>query len=219
MQQSEGVTLVIVNDGSTDNTFHCLQSIRKNFENKVFIISNEQNAGKAQTVLNGMLYAMDNLASDKYAFLDADLATSLEECVAVSNQINDNVSFCFGSRILTVDSKIERKAYRHYIGRVIATAISKVLKLEVYDTQCGCKVFDKDLAQHIFQERFISKWLFDVELFFRTMKHYGRAQAIAKMHEYPLKQWIDKGESKVKFSYFFKLWLDLWRIKMEYRDV
>ncbi len=212
------VAIVFINDASSDNTLPLIDNLALG-NKSIHIISNEQNAGKAQSVLNGMLYAMDNLASDKYAFLDADLATSLEECVAVSNQINDQVSFCFGSRILTVDSKIERKAYRHYIGRVIATAISKVLKLEVYDTQCGCKVFDKDLAHHIFQEGFISKWLFDVELFFRTMKHYGRAQAIAKMHEYPLKQWIDKGESKVKFSYFFKLWFDLWRIKATYKGV
>lgn len=213
------VFFVFVNDSSTDKTLSIIEEICIGFEEKTFIISNKQNVGKAQSVRNGINYALQHNKTKKYAFLDADLATSLDECLLISTKVNDVISFSFGSRILTIDSEIKRKAYRHYIGRVIATAISNVLKLEVYDTQCGCKVFSQKLAEDIFQEIFISKWLFDVELFFRILKKYGRKDAIGKMHEHPLKKWIDKGESKVKFTYIFKLWVDLWRIKMAYSEV
>ena len=212
-------SLLFVNDASTDDTFSLLEPLKIEFKAQVDILSNKSNIGKAESVRAGMLFAIKNIDAVKYAYLDADLATSLEECLKVAKSLNEKIQLSFGSRILTVDSNIQRKAYRHYIGRIVATAISNTLKLSIYDTQCGCKVFDKALSNQLFQEPFISKWLFDVELFFRTMQILGREGIASKIHEYPLKRWIDKGESKVQFSYFFKLWLDLFKIRKQYKGV
>lgn len=41
---------------------------------------------------------------------------------------------------------------------------------------------------------------------------YGRDQVLEKMLEVPLKKWVDTEDSKVKMSYFLKLWIDLYRI-------
>jgi hypothetical protein len=107
---------------------------------------------------------------------------------------------------------------RHIIGRLLATFISGVLKLRVYDTQCGCKIIKRDLAIKLFEEPFISKWLFDVELFARIIKIYGRPDCISKMIEIPLQKWTEKGGSKVKITYAFRLWFDLSRIKRKYHS-
>ena len=48
-----------------------------------------------------------------------------------------------------------------------------MLKISVYDTQCGCKVMNYNLIPDLFEEKFISKWLFDVELFFRLKRKFG----------------------------------------------
>ncbi|GAF03679.1 hypothetical protein JCM21142_52358 [Saccharicrinis fermentans DSM 9555 = JCM 21142] len=88
--------------------------------------------------------------------------------------------------------------------------------VEVYDTQCGCKVFKRELAQVIFKEQFISKWLFDVELFFRIKRLYNADQMSKIAREIPLKAWVDKDDSKVKMTYFLKMWLDLYRINKLY---
>jgi len=113
---------------------------------------------------------------------------------------------------MIIGSVIERNMHRFIIGRIIATIISSILKLKVYDTQCGCKVFTKELSAQVFKDTFISKWLFDVEVFHRIIMIYGRDRVLDKMLEVPLKKWVDVEKSKVKFTYFFSLWVDLYLI-------
>ena len=184
----------------------------------MFIISLEKNKGKAEAIREGVLYCYaSNLQFDRIAYLDADGATSLEECQSISQYINESVIFAFGSRILKIDSNIVRKPYRHIIGRVLATVISGQLKIHVYDTQCGCKVFSSDLAKEVFTERFISKWLFDVEIFHRIIRLYGIKKMQQICREIPLQNWIDTADSKVSFAYSFRIWYDILRIRRKYR--
>ncbi len=210
------ILLYFVNDGSNDNTFEVLNSIKSNFSKNCEVISTPNNVGKAEAVRFGFKKCSDNFKYKKIAYLDADLATSLEECLDISKLVEGKTVFAFGSRIMKLDSNIKRKKYRFLIGRVIATFISKQLKLDVYDTQCGCKIFSSELSKKIFTEKFISKWLFDVELFHRIIKLYGHSKIPKICKEVPLKEWIDFDDSKVKMTYFFKLWLDLYQIKKNY---
>ena len=125
-----------------------------------------------------------------------------------------------GSRVKRLGANIKRFKWRHFSGRFIATIISEfILNLPVYDTQCGAKIIDSSVAKIIFEKEFLSKWLFDVELFFRIIKFYGRTEANVKMKEFALNEWVDKGDSKVKLSYFFVLWFDLLKIKKTYKNV
>jgi hypothetical protein len=101
---------------------------------------------------------------------------------------------------------------------ILSTFISWVLKLRVYYTQYGCKIIKRDLAIKLFQEPFISKWLFDVELFARIINIYGRPDCISRMIEIPLNKWTEKGGSKVEITYAFRLWFDLLRINRKYRS-
>lgn len=213
----EEVLLCFVNDGSNDSTIQLLNEFKERFPNQIFVIDYAENQGKSEAVRIGFTTCLSTFKLEKLAYLDADLSTTLEECVSISQQISTKVCFAFGSRILTLNSDIRRKPYRFLIGRIIATLISKQLKLNVYDTQCGCKVFDESLAKDIFKKEFISRWLFDVEIFHRLMNIHGRNQLKDIAREIPLKSWIDTDDSKVPFSYFFKLWYDLYVIGKTYK--
>lgn len=211
------VLICFVNDGSSDNTQNVIDSLKEKHQNQIHIISLAKNSGKAEAVRTGINYCNQNYKHNYIGYLDADLSVTLEEFHEFQNHLKGKITFCFGSRIMKIGSTIVRNTNRFIIGRIIATVISQILQLKVYDTQCGCKIFTKKTAELIFQKKFISKWLFDVELFFRMIHLFGREKAIEKMEEIPLKKWIEKKDSKVKIGYFFLLWVDLYQISSSYK--
>jgi len=219
LDKSSNVILCFVNDGSSDKTLTLLENLKTKYPDKVSVVTYTKNVGKAEAVRKGIQYCNENYNHTYIGYLDADLSSSIQECVNLRSFLDDQISFAFGSRILIVGSTIQRSRFRHFTGRVIATLISNILKLKVYDTQCGCKLFKAELAKYVFKDPFISKWLFDVETFFRIMTLYGRKRAIDKMIEVPLKRWVDEGDSKVKPTYFFKIWSDLYKIHKAYKNI
>jgi dolichyl-phosphate beta-glucosyltransferase len=161
--------------------------------------------------------ALKNNKFDRFAFLDADLSTSIEECILLSEKLTKETSFVFGSRIKKLDNNIRRKTHRFIIGRIIATFISKMLRLPIYDSQCGCKIFSREWVTLIFNEAFLTRWLFDVEIFYRLINHFGRTKIQTKILEVPLSSWIDSENSKVSLFYGIKVWFDLLKIYRHYR--
>lgn len=218
LSKHPAVDLILVDDGSTDNTLTLLSALSAEFPQQVETLGFLKNKGKAGAVQAGMQLALKKTQCDRFAYLDADLSTSLEECTLLGEKIDAETSFVFGSRILKTDNRIERKWYRFLIGRVIATVISKMLGISVYDTQCGCKILDRKLVPIAFNAPFSSRWLFDVEIFFRLINALGKKEMIAQAKEVPLDQWLDKEDSRVKFSYMFQLWLDLAIIYRRYKQ-
>lgn len=219
LEDHNNVLLCFVNDGSSDDTLKNLTMVKDKYSQQVEVVTYEKNKGKAEAVRTGFQFCKDRLEYRYIAYLDADLATSLQECLRLNTYLCENIEFVFGSRIAKVGSVIKRDFRRFLIGRVVATFISNILDLITYDTQCGCKIFSKQLADEVFVKPFISKWLFDVEIIFRILHKYGKEKALTKMVEIPLKRWIHKDDSKVKITYCFRLWIDLYKIWRAYRCV
>ena len=211
-------SIFFVNDGSNDQTEKLIEEIRKDFKDNIHLISLKKNKGKAEAVSTGFNHVLKNYNFKKIAFLDADLATSLEECYRLAKYVEGEIHLAFGSRILKLDNNIKRKWYRFFLGRIIATVISKSLKLSIYDSQCGCKIFVPHLADEIFNHPFLSKWLFDVEIFFRAIKIFGKENIKKHIKEIPLREWVDTPDSKVSPWYFFRLWWDLYKISKKYKN-
>ena len=216
LKLNKKVKIIFVNDGSTDKTKNLVNKLFNKFPEQIKILSYEKNKGKGNAVRYGFLYAVRQNMSGNLAYLDADLSTSLEECKLLSKKINDKIKFVFGSRIRKSNNVIKRKFHRFVIGRSIATIISSILGVSVYDTQCGCKIIDQKLVIQSFGEVFSSRWLFDVEIFLRLINFYGKDKFIEISKEVPLKSWVDTEDSRVKFIHAPRIILDLLIIKKRY---
>ena len=121
----------------------------------------------------------------------------------------------FGSRIKKIDNTIERKWFRFLVGRIIATAISGILNLSVYDTQCGCKIFKREVIPLCFEEKFVTKWLFDIEVFIR----YLRNSSTIRIKEIPLHRWKEIKGSKLKIGDFLQVPLNILQLYRRYGRV
>ncbi len=211
------VLLLFVNDGSNDNTCSVLKNIEKETESNCIILNNTENKGKAEAIRFAIDFAVKNHDFDYIGYLDADLATPLNEIYTISGIIqSQNYKLVMGTRIRRMGATIERKFKRYILGRIFATASSLLLKIPVYDTQCGAKVMSKDIALLVIQKPFISRWLFDVEIIARTVIHLGFKESLNKILEYPLNSWEDKGKSKIKIKDIILVPVDLFRIFLQY---
>ena len=217
LKLNKKVKIIFVNDGSTDNTKNLVNKLFNEFPKQIKILSYKINKGKGNAVRDGFLYAVRQNMNGNLAYLDADLSTSLEECKLLSEKINDKVKFVFGSRIRRSNNIIKRKFHRFIIGRTIASIISLIIGVSIYDTQCGCKIMDQKLVKLSFEKAFLSRWLFDVEIFLRLIDFYGKEKFLEISKEAPLKSWIDTEDSRVKFIHAPRIILDLLRIKKMYK--
>jgi glycosyltransferase involved in cell wall biosynthesis len=217
------VSFIFINDASTDKTGEILDSLMRARPGQAAVVTLEQNSGKAEAVRQGMLAAFRE-KYDYVGFWDADLATPLSSIETFYNILENSpgADIVMGARVKLLGRSISRKAFRHYIGRVFATFASMMLHLPVYDTQCGAKLFrNSPHVQQIFEEPFLAKWIFDVEILARYIAMGDRSlQEITScaIIEYPLETWSDVPGSKLRLKDFFGSGLELFRIWFRYRE-
>jgi len=214
------IDLVLVNDGSTDATLQALVDLEARRSGRVRVVDQQPNQGKAEAVRRGMLLAIDD-GADYAGYWDADLATPLEEIPRFVTllETRPDLRLVMGSRVRLLGRMIERGAARHYLGRVYATVASMTLRMPVYDTQCGAKLFRCDeRVRRVFADRFIANWTFDVELIARFVRDEGGAsdRVARTIREVPLSVWRDVAGSKVRAADFFRGIVELFRIKRRY---
>ena len=212
---------MFVNDGSRDQTLQVLQQLCRGYEDRASILSNDRNRGKAEAVRSGIVHALGTFSPEAVGYWDADLATPLEALRSLLAVLDErpNLEMVFGSRVKLLGRHVERRAVRHYLGRVFATVISVMLQLPIYDSQCGAKLFRaNEDCRRVFADPFLTRWVFDVEILARYLNLYGRdpkrlEQAI---YEYPLEKWVDVAGSKLGPADFVKAIGDILRIRRHY---
>lgn len=209
--------ILFVNDGSTDKTKSLIEKLASKASN-IQLYSHQKNGGKAAAVRNGVSYALENYVFRYIGFMDADLSTPLSECIVLEDELENNpaLEIVMSARVQMLGKTIKRNLFRHWFSRVIATLICKVLDEAVYDTQCGAKLFSKAAAERLFSEKFLSSWLFDVEILARHKNIAGTENFKHTVKEIPVSQWTEKQNSKIHYHSVFKILRDLYKIKKKY---
>ncbi len=204
--EDEGVRLVLVNDGSTDSTWARLNSLLQSYPSRIELLNLLDNVGKGEAVRRGMRTAIAN-QSLEVGYLDADFATPASEMLRLISVLRAMPAskVVMGARWLHLGARIKRSTIRHYAGRIFATLASNVLRMPIYDTQCGAKVFRvTDRLTRALETPFVSRWIFDVELIARLIQSADGATNADKPYEnedfleIPLDQWTDVRGSKLR---------------------
>ena len=213
-----GYHLCFVNDGSTDSTLEVLEELRKGNENKISVYNCEKNGGKAEAVRQGMLHLAKDPQLDYIGYLDADLSTDFRDFDdLVKTMETSDFKIVSGSRMSRMGANITKESARKIISMTINLIIRSILKMPFNDTQCGAKIMDKELVELVFQKKFITRWLFDVEIFMRMRKHYGKEKVQSMICEQPLKRWIHADGSKLSMKDSIQIVGQLAKIAIHYK--
>tara|TARA_B100000795_G_scaffold264510_1_gene245097 strand:- start:991 stop:2178 length:1188 start_codon:yes stop_codon:yes gene_type:complete len=219
ISKNSGYHLCFVNDGSKDKTLKILKGLQKGREDFITVYNCKKNGGKAEAVRLGMLHMATKEDLDYIGFLDADLSTDLADFDDLIKTIDHSeFKIVSGSRIARMGANITKESARMIISLTINFIIRKILSMDFKDTQCGAKIFHKDVINIVFKKEFVTQWIFDVEIFKRMTQYYGLKKAKTMLCEQPLKRWIHVDGSKLTMKDSIKIIGQLAQIAWVYRS-
>lgn len=197
------ISLVFVNDASTDSTLSIIDSF--DLANKK-IISLEMNVGKANAIREGFL-SIDivNYAESHniiVGFVDSDRAFSTKDIKRMFDlEEIQNYDAIFASRVMLYGRSINRSRMRHVMGRGIMAFLSSSGFSLPYDSQAGLKIFKySSQLMEALEENFDTRWFFELELLLRYKSLFGQN---LRIWEEPLLYWKEtRGSKLLTFSSF-----------------
>lgn len=165
--------LIIVDDGSSDKTTQVgLKYSNKYGSDKIRVLTLKKNRGKGGTVRIGMLSARGHML----LFADADGATKFQDFQKLEKFILDNADsnqypVAIGSRAhLEKESIATRSLLRTILMYGFHFIVWLLTVRTVKDTQCGFKLFGREIAKILFTHIHVERWAFDVELIAEHLK-------------------------------------------------
>lgn len=181
------VEVIVVDDGSVDNTFDIARSFESKFP-ELRVIRNERNLGKGGAVKRGILSAKGEFR----LFYDADGSTPIDEVDKIWRYFDEGCDVVIASRALK-ESKLEppQPFLRRFLGFTFRWLVWIFVVSGFKDTQCGFKAFTARAAEELFRRQLLMRFGFDVELIFLA-KRLG-----FKVKEMPV-VWRDSSLSTVK---------------------
>jgi glycosyltransferase involved in cell wall biosynthesis len=173
-QQGWDAEVVVVNDGSRDNTAEIVRAFAERTPT-VRLVENPGNRGKGYSVRHGILKAR----GDVIVFSDADLSSPIEEMPKLLQAIDAGADIAIGSRWLQAKLQTTRQSlHRQLFGRIFNGLNRVILGLGFADTQCGFKAFTRRAAQTILPLQRIERWGFDPEILFLARKFGFRVDEV-----------------------------------------
>jgi len=199
--------IIVVIDGSPDNTFSVTEKYQKMIKN-LFIINNPENHGKGYVVRQGMLAAKGAYR----LFMDADNAVTIDQIEGFSPHFEDpEVGIVIGSRdIKGANVKKHQPYWKELFGNTANIAIQLLAGLwGIPDTQCGFKIITAEAAELVFPMAVVDRWGFDFEML-ALIKKLG-----FKIAEAPV-VWVDAGESRVGLVGYLQALRELFKVRWNF---
>jgi len=203
--QSNLAEIIVVDDGSTDDTSQVANDFKKNLP-ILHVIKLEKNQGKGAAVRKGVMAA----TGDYLVFMDADGATDSSELPKMISAFQ-HAPIAIGNRWMKGAVTDRHSFFRKMAGWVYRTYL-RLFGLGTIDTMCGFKGYRKDIAQSLFKNLQEERWLFDTEIAYKAVRHGYQ------IYNFPI-QWESKDGSKLSPTDLIKSAWQIWpliqRLKKE----
>ena len=179
--------LILVDDGSTDNT---VEEIKKHMNDKTKLVILNRNYGQTSAMAAGIEVA----SGDVIVTIDGDLQNDPSDIPMMIEKLNEGYDVVAGIR-----AKRRDEPFRKFLSKIANKIIRKVTGVHITDYGCTLKVFKKDVAKNL-------QLYGELHRFIPILaKMYG-----AKITEVPVKHHERKfGKSKYGFNRTFKVISDL----------
>lgn len=174
--------LIVSDDGSQDATCELIKTL--GWANLRLL--RHANTGKGGAVRRGVLAARGELI----LFADADNSTPIEELPRLVTEVDFGADIAIGSRAVAGAREENKSRLRRAASDGLRGLVRLVTGLKTQDTQCGFKLFKRDVAQDLFARQRLNGFAFDLEILYLARKcGYGVA-------EVPVR-WFDAPGSKI----------------------
>lgn len=201
--QSYDYEIIVVNDGSKDETGKVVKELFSEIEN-LRLIDNKDNHGKGYVVRQGMLDAQGKFR----IFTDADNSTSINQIEKMWPEFEKGFDVVIGSRDIKGAVLDPPQSWsRILLGNTFNLLVQILCGLwGIWDTQCGFKCLTAEAVKDIFPKCRINRFAFDPEIL-----------VVAKKSGYKIKEipvyWRNDPDSKVKLKSMMKMGIDLLKIR------
>jgi dolichyl-phosphate beta-glucosyltransferase len=151
--------LIVVDDGSRDETAAVAERAGAR------VVRLGRNQGKGGAVRSGVLAAQ----GARIAYADADMNVAPRHLAEALALIDRGADLVAGQRELSEYAAAEGPL-RLVAGGLVQVTRRAVVMSAIRDTQCGFKVFHRELAQAVFRRTQIRSFAFDIEVLFLARK-------------------------------------------------
>lgn len=201
VNQPYDTEIIVVDDGSTDNTGQLIQSLYPS----VVVLLLGQNMGKGESMRRGFFASH----GEYVLFTDADGSTPMSEFEKMKPFLGKAPIIIGSRRIAGSDIRVPQHFFKALSGRLGNLFIRSTLHLPFKDTQCGFKAFARSSAP-IFDHMVVRRFGVDFELLAKAQK-LGMA-----IQEIPV-TWYNSNASSVRVKDYFRTYRDVFKVKKEIR--
>jgi dolichyl-phosphate beta-glucosyltransferase len=167
-KRSRGGEIIVVDDGSPDGTADAALALAAQYPS-LHVIHYTPNRGKGYAIAQGVARAK----GDAVMFADAGLCVPYDiAAVGLTMLQLDMCDIAHGSRRMRGSILRAQPLYRRVGSRAYKFVVHAFMGIPSYisDTQCGFKLYRREVAQKLFSELVTDGFMFDVEIIMRALR-------------------------------------------------
>ena len=162
--------IVVVINGSTDDTIDIVKSVAREFTNVRWIVIPER-VGKGGALIQGLQLAAQ---AEVIGYADADAATAPESLLRLAALCQEYDCAVGSRRVAGSAIHQSQPSHRQFASKVFHLIVEVLFRMGIHDTQCGAKFLRREMVLKVHDQLLIADMAFDVNLLYAVKRAGGR---------------------------------------------